>query len=150
MKNDIIALYEIIDIFSNEMFDLENLNITDVSSISSTALKTFLSNYYNKHKTPIHIPRHKNYMDIKNAYYGGRVEVFKGYAENVYIYDVVSLYPSIMLKDLPIGSLIESTDTNLNNYFGFCYASVNVPEGIKAPPLPFRKENGGLIYPSGN
>jgi hypothetical protein len=52
------------------------------------------------------------------------------------------LYPSIMLKDLPIGCLIEST----TNYFGFCYASVNVPEGIKAPVL--RKENGGLIYPS--
>jgi hypothetical protein len=149
MKNDIIALYEIINIFSQEVFDLENINITNVSSISSIALKSFLTNYYDKKLNPIHIPRYKNYVDIKNGYYGGRVEVFKRYGENIYIYDVVSLYPSIMLKDLPIGCLIKSTDNNLDNYFGFCYASVNVPEGITAPILPFRKENGGLIYPTG-
>jgi hypothetical protein len=104
MNNDIIALYKILDIFSQEMYDLENLNITDVSSISSTALKTYLSNYYNKNKSPIYIPRYKNYIDIKNAYYGGRVEVFKGYAENIYIYnnldDIISLNMLRSLKDL--------------------------------------------------
>jgi len=150
MKKDIVSLYQIIDKFSEEMYELENLNITSVSTLSSIALKTFLTNYYNKKKTPIHIPRHKNYLDIKNAYFGGRVEVFKGYVENIYIYDVVSLYPSCMLKDLPIGNISISTDTDIDNYFGFCYASVNVPKGIRAPILPFRLENGGLIYPTGN
>jgi hypothetical protein len=150
MKNDIVALYQIIEHFSLIMYELENLNITSVSTISSNALKIFLSNYFNKNKTPIHLPRHANYLDIKNAYFGGRVEVFKGYVENIYIYDVVSLYPFSMLKDLPVGCISRSTDTNLDNYFGFCLASVNVPRGIKAPILPFRKENGGLIYPTGN
>jgi hypothetical protein len=150
MKNDIVGLYEIIDKFSEVMYELENLNITSVSTLSSISLKIFLSNYYDKNKTPIHIPRHANYLDIKNAYFGGRVEVFKGYVENIYIYDVVSLYPYCMLKDLPIGCLSKSTDTNLDNYFGFCYVSVNVPKGIKAPILSFRKDNGGLIYPTGN
>jgi len=150
MKNDIVALYEIIDIFSKNMFELENLNITSVSTISSLSLKSFLSNYYDKNLTPIHIPRHDNYLDIKNAYYGGRVEVFKNYSENIYIYDIVSLYPSCMLKDLPIGEITKSTDTNLDNYFGFCFASVNVPKGVIAPILPFRKEDGRLIYPTGN
>jgi hypothetical protein len=150
MKNDIVALYQIIDNFSQEMYELENLNITSVSTLSSITLKTYLTNYYNKKKTPIHIPRHVNYQDIKNAYFGGRVEVFKGYVENIFIYDVVSLYPYCMLKDLPIGNISKSTDTNLDNYFGFCYASVNVPKGIRAPIFPFRMENGGLIYPTGN
>jgi len=150
MKNDIGALYETINKFSEVMYDLENLNITSVSSLSSIALKIFLSNYYDKNKTPIHIPRHENYLDIKNAYFGGRVEVFKGYVENIYIYDVVSLYPFSMLEDLPIGCISKSTDTNLNNYFGFCFVSVNVPKGIRAPILPFRKDDGGLIYPTGN
>nr|QWO71410.1 DNA polymerase [Termitomyces sp. T123] len=150
MRNDIVALYQIIDIFSNEIYELENLNITNISTLSSLALNTFLTNYYDKKKTPIHIPRHANYLEIKNAYFGGRVEVFSSYAENIYIYDVVSLYPYCMLKELPIGNLIKSTDTNLDNYFGFCYATVNVPTGIRAPILPFRKEDGGLIYPTGN
>jgi hypothetical protein len=78
MKNDIIALYEIIDIFSQEVYDLENINITNVSSISSIALKSFLTNYYDKKLKHIHIPRYKNYVDIKNGYYGVIVEVFKG------------------------------------------------------------------------
>jgi DNA polymerase type B, organellar and viral len=150
MKNDIVSLYQIIDIFSQEMYELENLNITSVSTLSSITLKTYLTNYYNKKKTPIHIPRYANYIDIKNAYFGGRVEVFKGYAENIYIYDVVSLYPYCMLKDLPIGIISSSMDSNIDNYFGFCYASVNVPKGIRAPILPFRMENGGLRYPTGN
>lgn len=45
-------------------------------------------------KTPIHIPRHVNYLELKNSYYGGRVEVFKGY--------VVSLYPTLGLGS-PLG-----------------------------------------------
>nr|QWO71407.1 DNA polymerase [Termitomyces sp. K2P1] len=149
MKNDIVSLYQIIDKFSKELYELENLNITSVSTLSTIALNTYLTKYYNEKKTPIHIPRYANYLDIKNAYFGGRVEVLKGYAENIYIYDVVSLYPYCMLKDLPVGEMSKSTDTNLNNYFGFCYATVNVPKGIRAPLLPFRRDNGGLIYPTG-
>ena len=150
MRNDIVALYEVIDLFSKEMFDLENLDITSVSSLSSTALKTFLSNYYKEDKTPIHIPKYKNYIDLRQGFYGGRVEVFNSYGENLFMYDVVSLYPSVMKKPMPIGNLTISNDTNINNYFGFCYASVNVPRGIRAPILPFRKEYGGLCYPTGN
>ena len=53
-----------------------------------------------------------------------------------------------MLKNLPIGCISKSTDTNLDYYF--CFVSVNVPRGIRAPIFPFIKENGGLIYPTGN
>jgi len=97
------------------------------------SLKSFLTNYFDINKCPIHIPRQPNYFYIKIAYFGGRVEVFSYYAKN--IYNVVSLYPFCMLKELPIGNLIKSTDNNLDNYFGFCYVSVKVPanEGLRAP-----------------
>jgi len=49
-----------------------------------------------------------------------------------------------MIKDLPYGPLINSSDTNLNNYFGYCYASVNIPKEVIAPILPFRTDNVGL------
>lgn len=55
-----------------------------------------------------------------------------------------------MLKDMPIGSLIKSSDTNLDNYFGFCYATVEVPQHINNPVLPFRGEFGNIYNPIGN
>ena len=54
-----------------------------------------------------------------------------------------------MFKDNPTGCLIKSTDNNLDNYFGYCFATVKVPKGIKAPIFPFRKDNGSLTYPTG-
>lgn len=149
LYNDIKSLYEIIDKFGNEFYNIEKINITNVISISSLALNTFVSNYYDKDRTPIYIPKFKQYKDIKPAYFGGRVEVFKPYGENLYIYDVVSLYPSVMLNDMPIGKLIKSTDNNLNNYFGFCYASVEIPNNINKPILPFRDELGNVYNPVG-
>ena len=38
-----------------------------------------------------------------------------------------------MLEDLPTGDCVVSNNTNLNNYFGYCYASVNVPKNVIAP-----------------
>jgi hypothetical protein len=45
-----------------------------------------------------------------------------------------------MLQDMPIGDIIKSTDPNLDNYFGFCYATVNVPNNTYNPVLPFRDD----------
>jgi hypothetical protein len=148
--NDVKSLYEIIEIFNKEIYNLENYNITDVISISSLALNIFLTNYYNQNKTPIHIPRLAQYNEIKTAYFGGRVEIYKPYGEDLYIYDVNYLYPKVMLNDMPIGNLIKSSDTNLDNYFGFCYATVNVPDNINKPILPFRDELGNVYNPTGN
>jgi hypothetical protein len=55
-----------------------------------------------------------------------------------------------MLKDIPIGNSIKSTDTNLDNYFGFCYATVEVPENNHNPILPFRGDCSNIYNPIGN
>lgn len=148
--NDVIGLFKVIEIFQNDIFKLESINLTRFSSISSTTLNIFLANYYNVKETPLYIPKKRQYSDIKQAYFGGRVEVFNCYGENLYWYDVVSLYPSQMKNDLPIGNLIKSTDTNLDNYFGFVYASVEYPENVNIPILPFRDEDRNIYYPVGN
>lgn len=70
MKNDIVSLYQIIDKFSKEIYELENLNITSVSTLSSIALNTYFTNYYQNKNTPRHIPRDANYLEIKKAYFG--------------------------------------------------------------------------------
>jgi hypothetical protein len=148
--NDIKSLYEIIEKFSKDVYDVESINISDVVSISSLTLKIFLTNYYDSERTPIHIPRYKQHKDIKYAYYGGRTEVFKTYVEDSYLYDVNSLYPSVMLKDIPVGNLVKSSDKNLDNYFGFCYVTVEVPENCKKPVLAYRDNQGNINNPVGS
>jgi hypothetical protein len=55
-----------------------------------------------------------------------------------------------MLNDMPIGKLTKSTDNNLDNYFGFCYATVDVPNNINKPILSFRDDLGNVYNPTGN
>jgi hypothetical protein len=149
LHNDVEALYKILIKYSKEFYDLESINITNSISISSLALKTFLTNYYDEDRTPIKIPRLKQYSNIRQAYYGGRVEVFSSYVENAHWYDVNSLYPTVMLQDMPIGDIIKSTDPNLDNYFGFCNATVNVPNNTYNPVLPFRDDKWNIYNPTG-
>jgi DNA polymerase type B, organellar and viral len=54
-------------------------------------------------KHPFRSKKIKHYKNIVSAYFRDRVEVFKPYGEDLYLYDVGSLYHSIMLKDIPIG-----------------------------------------------
>jgi hypothetical protein len=84
IDNDVNSLYEIIYKFGKEFFDLESIDISKSISISSLALNTFLTNYYDHKKTPIYIPKYKQYTDIRKAYFGGRVEVFGCNVENVH------------------------------------------------------------------
>ena len=55
-----------------------------------------------------------------------------------------------MLYDMPIGNIKLSTDDNLDNYFGFCYVSINVSDNIYNPILPFRDSVGNIYYLTGN
>lgn len=86
------------------------------------------------------IPSFEDHSIMRNAFYGGRVELFKHYGENIYCYDVNSLFPSVMLKDMPARNMYKSTDTVLGNYFGVCYASVIVPDDTYNPILAYRGE----------
>jgi len=37
----------------------------------------------------------------------------------------------------------------LEDFFGFAYVKVTCPENIQTPLLPYRKPEGGTIYPFG-
>ncbi len=53
-----------------------------------------------------------------------------------------------MIDGLPSGNIIRSNNSELDFYNGFCYASVNVPENLDKPILPFISENGNSYNPS--
>lgn len=148
LTSDLLCLYEIILKFNDEIFELENINITDVLSISSLTFKIFKTNFLKNNKLPIVKSKHQ--VRLREAFYGGRVDVFKTIGHNVYVYDVNSLYPYIMANyDLPIGKMVMSFDNNLDNYFGYCYVEVETPKFMHKPLLPFRGDDGNLYYPLG-
>lgn len=55
-----------------------------------------------------------------------------------------SQYPSAMLNDMPVGDPILSTDTNLNSYFGFCYAKIIPPKNLDILLIPHKNEYGDI------
>jgi DNA polymerase elongation subunit (family B) len=77
-------------------------------TISSLAFKLFRSNYLQEldnNKIKIPTITGKIYDDIKKSYTGGAVDVYKPYGENIKVYDVKSLYPSVMLNNpMPVGN----------------------------------------------
>lgn len=109
LKNDVLALYEVIK-SGIEYIKLlgGELKIT----AASTAMDLFQRKYLDKN---IKLPTYFHIDDfIRKGYYGGRVEVFKKYfkAENgkmLNYYDVNSLYPYVMKQNFfPVGNPVET------------------------------------------
>lgn len=106
-KNDVKILWDILDNYSKIIFENWYVDLMKSPTISSLAFKLFRSNYLPElEQNNIKIPTitGKVYDDIKKSYTGGAVDVYKPYGENIKVYDVKSLYPSVMLNNpMPIG-----------------------------------------------
>lgn len=151
LESDLISLYQIIIKFRDEVFKTESINITSVNSISALTNKIYHANYYNPRLNPFYVIKGKTHDDMRQAYYGGRVDVFKSIGKNIFVYDVNSLYPYIMSnRDFPVGKPILSFDKLLDNYFGYVYCNVETPKYLDKPVLPFRSDKGLLYNPVGN
>lgn len=100
-KNDCKILIDIANAFFNEtIFSfLKEPPLT----VSSLALKTFKK--MNNLKSLLDLSNASKYdWYARKAYSGGRTEVFKTYVDEDYSYvDVNSLYPSVMLDEVPVG-----------------------------------------------
>lgn len=57
--------------------------------------------YYDPNSFPIHIPSMNEDTFIRRGYYGGHADTYIPRGENLYYYDVNSLYPYIM-KTFPM------------------------------------------------
>ncbi|KAL3646554.1 hypothetical protein CASFOL_009521 [Castilleja foliolosa] len=110
-----------------------HIDIEDVMTLSSLSLKIFRQNYLDDSTFPIHIPTQNQDTFIRRGYYGGHADVYKPYGENLYYYDVNSLYPYIMKSyPMPCGipvwrNNLESVE--LDSLFGFIEAYVVFPTG---------------------
>lgn len=149
LERDLISLTSIMHKFSVYVNRKYTLQVTDSLTISRLALNIFLKEYLNESKLPI--IRKNMFVDIKQAYYGGVTEVYKPYGENLYHYDVNSLYPFSSLNPIPgiNCSYIENMNShiNLHNIFGFFYCSVETTDNYLGL-LPVHTKQG-LIMPNG-
>lgn len=122
------------------------IDIEDVMTLSSLSLKIFRKNFFDDNTFHINIPNRNQDTFIRRSYYGGHVDVYKPYGENLYYYDVNSLYPFIM-KSYPMPCGIPVWKNNLksvglDSFFGFIEAYVVCPTNISRPFLPYKDQSG--------
>ncbi len=99
LKSDIVSLYLIMQKFIKEVHRLYGVDVTHAMTISKLAFNIFMSSYYSNNIALI--TNRELWSSIKEAYFGGIAEVYKPYGENLYYYDVNSLYPYASLNDMP-------------------------------------------------
>lgn len=89
-----MTLHKVINEFNKNIFNLFRINIHKYPTISSLAFAIYRSNFLFDFKIPL--ISGQIYDDLKKGYTGGAVDVYKPYGENIFRYDVNSLYPYIM------------------------------------------------------
>lgn len=147
LEKDISSLHECMISASKLVFEKYGINITDVYSTSSFAMKHFRTSYLGQEGIPL-VPKFLTEV-ISNAYFGAISQVYKPYGKNLYYYDINSLYPWAMTQDMPYEYLGISYNPKLKDIFGFARASIYVPKSLNYKPLPVRM-GGILATPSGN
>jgi len=150
LENDVLMLFNIISVFKENIIRDYNLPLYKVYSTSNLAFKVFRTNFLkeNLHSTTI-----KEYTIIKPAYYGGSVEIYNNSGNNLYYYDVNSLYPYAMLKPLPIQYIKTIENLSMeefikNDYFGFVDCIITIDKNIDKPRVPVRQDLR-IIFPTG-
>ena len=156
LDKDLRSLLAIMDTFNKYIFRLYDIQMTQCLTISRLALNIFLKDYLIDSRIPV--IRSNMYKDIKEAYFGGITEVYKPYGENLFYYDVNSLYPYSALNSIP-GNICTYTEdfgfkgvynfvsTNLNDLFGFFYCEIETDESYLGL-LPVRHLKG-VVMPQG-
>jgi len=86
-----------------------------------------------------------------DSYFGGRFDTFKrGTFDNVYLYDIVSQYPSY-IKDLPNlrnGLWFKTLEIPKKQAFAFYLVELNIPSNVIIPSIPM-KDKTVNIFPCG-
>ena len=173
LKHDCLGLLEILDIFSRNVWNdtqfsayvkkdktkpfekvTGGINITDCNTGASLSKKTWFNCYYDKDQYPVCTLSPEFDSEIRDCYYGGRVELFTlGLLPTgpKYYLDFTSLFPSTSKLDLPYGIPFkhvfpEGTTRLEKKHFGFVRCRVrSVNTGRK--PLHGIKKDFKLLFP---
>jgi hypothetical protein len=152
LKHDCIGLYEVLEKFKKEILKIGgDMGLT----IASTSLKTFTRSYQ---KSPFFMCSKAVNDEFRNAYFGGRTEIFRMFAPEIkddyyYYYDINSLYPFVMKKySYPISEPRVFTTPDKKIYWeeeGITQAKVKAPLDLYIPVLPSKiklKQDNKLMF----
>ena len=150
-KQDCLVLYQVMFKYAENIWELYSLNLTQYPTLSSLSFAIFKSNFMKEENIPI--SNTKDYNFLKDSYRGGHVDVYRPYPKKgrkVYCYDINSLYPSVMAKNVfPVGVPKYFTGSReLNDIFGFVKVEVTSPSDLFCPVL-LTKVDGKTIAPTG-
>lgn len=164
LEFDCRSLYEILTIVMDiAEIDLETLVMCPTTA--SLAMKVFKEKYneqYNTVATPFYMGEWGQFLEdhVRQAYYGGRTEVFTPHIKRGFHYDVNSLFPYVMkIAKFPVGypNLLkdEQAVAKWKHWKrraiggGVMWCRVDVPEDMYIPVLPKRDPSGKLLFPVG-
>lgn len=143
LHHDVMGLAEALVVFQDLLLEKFGTGLRNVITTAMLAMRVYRRNYL-KDDIPTyeHVER-----DIRESYFGGRVEIFKTKARDLHYYDVNSLYPSVMLKPMPVGRPVKDFVMTIDD-FGILHARITAPAGLRLPLLP-RREKGKLMFTNG-
>jgi len=105
LYNDVVGLHKLLKTFEidiNNILKDKKINIEKFRTIASLSFNILKNRYLDGGLRNYMTKEHEDY--IRNAYHGGRVEVFKRHGYNLNYYDVNSLYPFVMANyEYPTG-----------------------------------------------
>lgn len=152
LYSDCKGLYEVLNKFYEKIDNV--IGIEPTLTLASTSMLGYRkwakdnNVYYNTVKD------YSLDLAIRKSFYGGRVEIFTTYGEDLYAYDINSMYPYIMRDGyFPKGKFIQITQKDydwigaMDKYVGFGNFEVESPN-IYLPLLPYRAEK--ILFPTGN
>lgn len=148
LESDIIGLFKLIRLHHDRYYEKYNLNMMDYITFPSFAKAIFTSNYYNEDHD-IKVIKGKIEDQIRTAYFGGLLHVINDKEIlNGFHYDMNSQYPNAMMKDMPTGNPILTTEKDLNKLFGFTYGTIYPPSKEQLTvPLLRQRIDGEIKYP---
>lgn len=154
--NDSKILFKVLEHFQHiiKSHNISPIDPLNCITLPQFAFQTFRTEKYFPETWELYKLDKRKYNFVAEGYYGGKVDVFVTYAksndENIFYYDVNSLYPHVMLNVMPEGpgQWVDGKDVDLSSFFGFVEVTVTSPKSLNIPILPFRHD-GGLYFPQG-
>jgi len=159
---DVMGLKELYEKFNNSLYEEEQLNLCDFMTGSQKSYDIWRTNRLGGHIVELPIKEEDDFY--RESVYGGRCypnkkffkskeyeKIMKGEInfEDIEDYliavDFVSLYPSAMLEEYPIGFHI-NTNEYVEGKLGIYRVKFITNKKCLVPPIPRKKEGGGLIW----
>jgi hypothetical protein len=120
-------------------------------SISGLSLEVFKESF---NRLQLETKLDKKYDKIiREAYFGGRCEIFGNVkeGEKIFHFDFTGMYSEIMKEDFCFGKIkiMKEIKNKLEIEKGFYDVDV-ISKDMDIPVLPFRNEEGKLLFPNGS